>query len=286
MRKILVPTDLTPIAELGLKLAVQIAKKAGATVSLVNFTKHPFNKTFTAMGDANTKQIEEDADLFTIQLLHVNKQKLESLVARYNKDVAIEFSIEDDDFKKGIDVYLERENIDLIVMGTSGEENATELFTGNHTEQVIQISKCPVISVRDGFNINEFNNIVLAVNTIDEDKIVSGLRSLHTIAGFFDARIHMVHVLNNATESVQKFTEYFTGLAEATGLKKYSVTVLEAHHQAEGVMMFARQVRAGLVAVIKKSHDKLFHIFSHHFSDRMVKEMGRPVLTVNAEPNK
>ena len=283
MKKILVPTDLTPIAELGLKLAVQIAKRANATISLVNFTKHPFNKTFTAMGDANTKQFEEDADLFTLQLLYANKERLESLALRYNKDVAIEISIEDNELKDGIDTYLHRENIDLIVMGTSGQENATELFTGNHTEQVIKISKCPVISVRDGFNINEFNNIVLAVNLIDEDKILRGISSLRTIAGYFDARIHIVHVMNDASESVKKITDYFVSMAESIGLAKYSVTVLEAHHQAEGVMMFSRQVRAGLVAVIKNSHDSLFHIFSHHFSDRMVKEMGRPVLTVNAE---
>jgi nucleotide-binding universal stress UspA family protein len=283
MKKILVPTDLTPIAELGLKLAVQIAKRANAMISLVNFTKHPFNKTFTAMGDANTKQIEEDADLFTIQLLHANKERLEALALRYNKDVAIEISIEDNELKDGVDEYLHRENVDLIVMGTSGEENATELFTGNHTEQVIKISKCPVISVRDGFNINEFNNVVLAVNLIDEDKILRGIHSLQTIAGYFDARIHIVHVMNDASKSVKNITDYFVNLAESFGLAKYSVTVLEAHHQAEGVMMFARQVRAGLVAVIKNSHDSFFHIFSHHFSDRMVKEMGRPVLTVNAE---
>ncbi len=283
MKKILVPTDVTPIAELGLKLAVQIAKKADATISLVNFTRHPFNKTFTAMGDANTKRFEEDADVFTIQLLHANKERLEALALRYNKDVAIEIAIEDNAFKEGIDEYLHRENVDLIVMGTSGEENAIELFTGNHTEQTIKVSKCPLISVRDGFNIHEFSNIVLAVNVIDEEKIVRGLTALQTIAGYFDARVHLVHVISDASRSVQDITDYFTNLAEVVGLTKYSVTILEAHHQAEGVMMFARQVRAGLVAVIKNSHDSFFHIFSHHFSDRMIKEMGRPVLTVNAD---
>jgi nucleotide-binding universal stress UspA family protein len=282
MKKILVPTDLSPIAELGLKLAVQIAKRSGAMVNLVNFTRHPFNTTFTAMGDANTK-VDEEADRYMIQLLHANKEKLNNLAVRYQRDAAIEVAIEDDELKNGIDEYLHKHDIDLIVMGTSGEENATELFTGNHTEQVIQISKCPVISVRDGFNINEFTNIVLAVNVINKEKIENGIKSLQSVAKLFDARVHLVHVLNDASESVKDLTDYFSQLAESAGLTKYSVTVLEAHYQAEGVMMFARQVRAGLVAVIKNSHDKLFHIFSHHFSDRMVKEMGRPVLTVNAE---
>jgi nucleotide-binding universal stress UspA family protein len=39
MKKLLVPTDLTPIAELGLKLAVQIAQRSQAVISLVNFTR-------------------------------------------------------------------------------------------------------------------------------------------------------------------------------------------------------------------------------------------------------
>jgi len=282
MKKILVPTDLSPVAEIGLKLAVQIARRTQASVSLVNFTQHPFNKTFTAMGDATTK-LDDEADVFNIQLLHANKQKLEELAAKYNKDVVIEFAIVDDEFKNGIDEYLSTENIDLVVMGTTGEENVTELFTGNHAEQVIRISHCPVITIRDGFNINDFDNMVLAVNTIKEELILHGIESLKTLAAFFDARIHLVHVINNASESVKDLTAYFTKLAESAHLMKYSVTVLEAHDQAEGVIMFARQIRAGLVAVIKKSHTGLFRMFSPHFSDRMVKETGRPVLTVHSE---
>ncbi len=64
-------------------------------------------------------------------------------------------------------------DIDLVVMGTSGEENAAEAFTGNHTEQVIKISKCPVLSVRDGFQIKDFNKIVLAVNVIKDNAHVA-----------------------------------------------------------------------------------------------------------------
>jgi nucleotide-binding universal stress UspA family protein len=282
MKKILVPTDLSPAAEVGLKLAAQIAARAQASISLVNFTQHPFNKTFTAMGDAYAK-IDSEADRFHIQLLHANKKKLEELASKYNKDVFIEFSIVDNEFKKGMDEYLKQENIDLIVMGTTGEETAKELFIGNHTEQVTSISHCPVISVRDGFNIHHFDNMVLAVNVIEKEMIVHGIESLKSLAVFFNARIHLVHVVNSASESVKDLTDYFKMLVESAGLVRYSVTVLEAEDQAEGVILFAQQIKAGLVAVIKNSHNSIFRIFSPHFSDRMVKETGRPVFTVNTE---
>src|SRR5919108_6517968 len=136
MKKILVPTDLSPIAERGLSLALEIAERSEAEISLVNFTRHPFGKTFTAMGEVTSK-IDTEGELYNLQLLHVNKQKLDALVKKYSAHgVDIETAIVDEEFKDGIDEYLHREKIDLIVMGTSGEENATEAFTGNHTEQV------------------------------------------------------------------------------------------------------------------------------------------------------
>jgi nucleotide-binding universal stress UspA family protein len=285
MNKILVPSDLSAIAERGLALAVEISKRSEASISLVNFTKHPFGKTFTAMGEVSSK-VDEEGELFNLQLIQVNKKKLDALAAKYNSDgVEIETAIVDEDFKDGVDEYLQRENIDLIVMGTSGEENATEVFTGNHTEQVIKISKCPVLSVRDGFRVDDFNNIVLAVNVIkDNPRINDALDTLADLAVCFDAHIHLIHVRDKATDySSLNLEKFFTDMADDAGLPNYSVTILEAEDQASGVIEFARDVEAGLIAVIKNSSDGAFRIFSNHFSDRLVKEVGRPVFTFNLQ---
>ncbi len=285
MKKILVPSDLSVIAERGLTLAVEIAKRSEATISLVNFTRHPFGKTFTAMGDVNSK-VDTEGELFNLQLIQLNKDKLDALVAKYSSDdVEIEASIVDEEFKDGVDEYLHRENIDLVVMGTSGEENATEAFTGNHTEQVIKISRCPVLSVRDGFHVEDFNNIVLAINVIkDNAHINDALNTLADLAVCFDAHIHLVHVRDRATDySSLNLQNYFTEMAERAGLINYSVTIYEAEDQAAGVIEFARNVEAGLIAVIKNSTEGVFRIFSNHFSDRLVKEVGRPVFTFNLQ---
>jgi nucleotide-binding universal stress UspA family protein len=285
MNKILVPSDLSVIAERGLSLAAEIAKRSEASISLVNFTRHPFGKTFTAMGEVSSK-VDEESELFNLQLIKTNKEKLDALAVRYGDDgVEIETSIVDDEFKDGIDDYLHQENIDLVVMGTSGEENATEAFTGNHTEQVIKISKCPVLSVKDGFRIEDFKNIVLAVNVIkDNPRINDALDTLADLAVCFDAHIHLVHVRDKATDySSLDLEKFFTDMAEKAGLKNYSVTIFEADDQASGVIEFARDVKAGLIAVIKNSADGMFRIFSNHFSDRLVKEVGRPVFTFNLQ---
>ncbi|MFD1000738.1 universal stress protein [Ohtaekwangia kribbensis] len=280
MKKILVPTDLSPVAELGLKLAVEIAKRSDAVISLVNFTRHPIGESFSATGDINLK-VDEEANLYTVQLLHATKQKMEDLAARYSiGNVMIASSIVDDDFKSGIDEYLKSENIDLIVMGTSGEENVKEIFTGNHTEQAIMVSSCPVISVRDGFRIEQFTNIVAAVDIIPGNESARGLETLRLLAKYFDAHIHLVHVHDTASDNKIIQSEYFNQMARIANLENFSVTILEGNDPAERIIDFARQVSAGLITVLKNSGSG-FRLFSHHFSDRVVKEVGRPVFTVN-----
>lgn len=135
MKKILVPTDLSPVAELGLKLATEIGKRCHATISLINFTRHPFGESFNTTGEVNLEASEEE-DIFTLELLKTKKEQLESLAAKYaSQGVNIEIAVIDDKFKDGVDSYLSKENIDLVVMGTSGENTPKEAFTGNHTSR-------------------------------------------------------------------------------------------------------------------------------------------------------
>jgi nucleotide-binding universal stress UspA family protein len=170
-------------------------------------------------------------------------------------------------------------------MGTSGEENAAEVFTGNHTEQVIKISKCPVLSVRDGFQIKDFDKIVLAVNVIkDTSHLNEALDTLADLAACFDAHIYLVHIRDRAADYTDiNLKDFFTKMAERAGLRNYSVTIYDSDDQANGVIQFAREKKVGLIAVIKNSSDGIFRIFSNHFSDRLVKEVGRPVFTFNLQ---
>jgi nucleotide-binding universal stress UspA family protein len=283
MNKILVPTDLSPTAETGLKLAVEIAKRCGATLSLVNFTKHPYYQTFSATGDITLKT-DPQADLEAIEMLKVLKDRLDSYVAQYSSaEFPMEVAVVDNEFKQGIDEYLKAENIDLIVMGTSGEENAAEIFTGNHTEQAIRVSACPVLSVRDGFNIDQLSTMVIGVNIITDNRLADGLMTLKGLADCFDAHVHLVHVRDRSSDPTLILDEYFTKLGNIAGLKKFTVRILEADDPAEGLSHYAHEVGAGFLAIIKNTKEGIFRIFSNRLSNRLVKEEGGPVVTVNLQ---
>jgi nucleotide-binding universal stress UspA family protein len=283
MKKILVPTDLSPTAELGLKLAIEIAKRCQGTISLVNFTRHPLGSTFSSTGEVNL-DVDDEENAFTLELLQTKKAGLEALATQYNAEgIAIEYAVIDDKFKDGIDAYLSQENIDLIVMGTSGEESGKEAFTGNHTLQVIKVSSCPVLSVRDGFNVADFDNIVAAVSVITDNQVAQGLGSLRELTDCFNSHIHLVHVRDKAGDSNLILDEYFTKMANIAGLRNFSVVILDAEDATDAVLGYADKVHAGFIAVLKNSPEGIFRIFSNRFTNKVLKEEGRPVFTLNLQ---
>lgn len=283
MKKILVPTDLTATAELGVQLAVEIAKRCGATVSLVNFTRHPLGSTFSASGEVNLAEDDEE-NAFTLQLLQTKKEQLEQLVLKYATDgVKFETAVIDAKFKSGIDALMSQSDIDLVVMGTSGEENAKEVFLGNHTEQAIKVASVPVLSVRDGFSITEFDNIVVAVSVITDNQVADGLDQLKKIWSCFNSHVHLVHVRDRKRESNLILDEYFTRMATIAGVPKFSVTILDGDEPSEVISEYAEKVNAGLIAVLKNSKDGIFRMFGNRFTNRIIKEEGRPVFTLNLQ---
>ena len=282
MKKILVPTDLSEIAERGLRLAVEIAKRIDAQIYLMNFINHPFGRTFSAMGEVNSK-VDVEEQRFNLELIRANKEKLLLLGQKYANGVTINTEIVDSNLKEGVDAYLKMHSIDLVVMGTSGEENLKEQFTGNHTEQVISMVSCPVISIRDNFDITRFNNMVLAVDIMLHSKIEPGIEVIKEFAESFDSTIHLVHVSDTTVRMEKNLEKYFTEIAAMHKLKKYKVVILTGDNEAEKVNEYARTINAGMLAVLKNNNDRIWKIFTDHFSDQVVKEVGQPVLTYNLQ---
>lgn len=283
MKKLLVPTDLSPTAELGVQLAVEIAKRCGATISLVNFTRHPLGSTFSASGEVNWNADDEE-NAFTLQLLQSRREQLDTLVQKYSASgVKFESAVVDNKFKSGLDALMSQTDIDLIVMGTSGEENAKEVFLGNHTEQAIKISSVPVLSVRDGFSISEFDNIVLAATVITDNQVAAGLEQLKKIWSCFNSTVHIVHVRDKHDDSNIILDEYFSRMANIAEVPKFTIAILDGDDAAEQISEYAEKVNAGLIAVLKNSKDGIFRMFGNRFTDRMIKEEGRPVFTLNLQ---
>ena len=278
MERILVLTDFSNIAERGLEEAVRLARQlGGAEVLLLNTELPPQGRDFSATGDIYYTDNPEE-DVFMIALIKKNKQRLQDLAARYGADgIRVTPYIEVGPMQEVVDAFIDKHQVDLIVMGTSGESNYEEFFVGNHTEQVIRISKVPVITVKVTDKPTDIRNIVVATDM--NDKAYSGLRHIKLLAQKLKAHLHLVYVTKSG--KLEQRRSDVENYALKHGLTNFTIGAIEDSDTEDGIKRYAAKIGADLIAVITHGRDGLSALFSHSVAEDVIREASVPVLTVN-----
>lgn len=281
MKNILVPTDLSDLAENGLKVAVDIARRIHAKIYLVNFVRHPFGKTFTATGDIYTKYANEE-NLFTVQLIRKHKEELNELVEKYKNDsFSIESTVYDEELEDGIDPFVEDFNIDLIVMGTTGHETFGEKFTGNNVEQVIEEAECPVLSVREDYRLQDMHHIVVGWDMDDDKNYDKAVAYINELSDVLKARLDIVYIVKPGTREKENIGEELKKSVSKYNLSNFTLHVAENEDAEDGLLNYAHKVRAGMIVMLSSAKSGMARLFTHSSSEEMSRESNIPVYTVN-----
>lgn len=277
MERILVLTDFSDIADKGLETAARLGKQLGdAEIFLLNTELSTTGRRMAVTGDLS-KQKDFENDRYMIELIRVNKNRLAQQAEAYQAEgLNIKPFIEIGPMQEIVNEFLDKHNIDLIVMGTSGESTFEEYFVGNHTEQVIRVADVPVISVKLSDHALEFNTIVLASDM--NEKASEGLRPVQVLADKLGAKIHLVHVSSSVTDSTRSKLENY---AADYGVGNYILSVIEDSNTEAGIKKYAAEVGADMIAVITHGREGLGALLTHSVTEGIIKEASVPVLTVN-----
>lgn len=278
MERILVLTDFSKIAEKGLEEAVRLAQQmGGAEILLLNIELSTQGTDFSATGDVYYKKDTEE-DRFMIALIQKNTQRLKALASQYEGGgVRISPFIEVGPVQEVVDTFVDKRKVDLIVMGTSGENTFEEYFVGNHTEQVIRVANVPVVSVKMTDRPVDVRNIVLATDM--NDKALSGIRHIKLFAERLRAHLHLVYVTKSGKLEQRRadVEEY----ARKHGLTNFTIGAIEDKDTEDGIKRYASKIGADIIAVITHGRDGLSAMVSHSVAEDVIREASVPVLTVN-----
>ncbi|MCA6074864.1 universal stress protein [Fulvivirga sedimenti] len=282
MKRLLVPTDFSPASEDALKLASSIADKSGAEIYLVNFTEHPFDESFTTTGDMRAK-FDDEETLFTVQLIRRNNERLQALATKYTEGRVINIQVYGQDLVDGVEEYVHDKNIDLIVMGTTGEETAREFFTGNHTEQIIEKATVPVLSLRSGQENVNFENVVVGIelDSDSKDNFRAATQHLNAFAAAMSSKLHLVHISKPGDKNRDEVEAQIHSFAKKFNIENYTSNLHYSDDIEDGLTRFARLNEAGIIAVLSHAEGGFFRIFSSSVSEELSKESEVPVLSIN-----
>ena len=138
-KKILVPTDGSEFAKKAQKHALFLAKVSGAEIVAVSVTENNF---------VNGLPLDDEV----YQLNQILKERSEENLKEFdelndNNDLKITHVIREGSPAKVILEVAKEEDIDLIVMGSSGKSGFDRFIMGSVADKVVNSAKCAVLVI-------------------------------------------------------------------------------------------------------------------------------------------
>ncbi len=277
---IVVPTDFSNISRAGLKTALRLADRILAEIYLVHWIKPTPGVTITSTGELNV-EASKIQDVYTLKLIEAQRDKLLRRQQKYqSKNTEIQVILKMDNMVDGLEELVQELNAGLVVMGTSGERNFEEQFTGNRTEQVIRRMPCPVLTVKKFKKKLNFHEMILAVDLGERSEAIAKVVSF---AKMFDARLHLLFVNDSAIDKKKEAIVQLKLIAAQHQITRYTLNYVQDSDEVGGIRGLAEIKNAGLIAVFTENHSFFTDLFTTDIAESLVSTAKRPVLTLNLD---
>ncbi|WP_367182341.1 universal stress protein [uncultured Aquimarina sp.] len=273
IKRILVPTDFSTQAESALKVAAQIAKKNDCQIYLLHILEMPVHLVDLMSSGASSSAPEA---IFFMKQTH--KKFEEVLASDYLKDLEVIETVSFEDVLRGIMDSCDKNDIDMIIMGSHGSSGFEELFIGSNAEKVVRTSEKPVLVIKEDCDIYNVNDLVYATNFDDEDK--PSLISAHEFSKQLEAKLHLVWINTANSFKTTKETEEKMNLMIADlPIDNYTLNIYNDINVEKGILNFANSVDAGLIGISTHGRKGLSHFINGSLGEDVVNHAKRPVLT-------
>lgn len=273
MKRILVPIDFSKEAENAARVAAQIARKTGSEIYLVHMLELPV----TTVDPAEMNAISSEPQIiYFMKLAHEKFEKFISLP--FFKGLKVVESVQFQHAFSGIIAESEKNNIDLIVMGSQGASGLQEMFIGSNTEKVVRRSNIPVLVIKTAMDHFEVNDIIFASDFNKESKTT--FQRVADFANLFEAKIHLLYINTihnfNTTKNIEKRIAEFMGDFD---FSNYTTMIYNDISIEKGILSYARDIDADLIALNTHGRSGLSQLFNGSIGQELANHAIRPVIT-------
>jgi nucleotide-binding universal stress UspA family protein len=285
LTKVLVATDFSPVSQRALDYAISLAQRYGSHIYL----------THVISGEAYPMAAPE----VTVGMLESQRRAAENKIqemlfsGRLN-DVPHEILIEEGGLWPAIEKVIEKQGIDLVVVGTHGIGAIQKLVIGSGAEQIFRQCSQPVLTVGPRINVGEHPDVVFKNVLFPTDFGLGCEREAayaFSIGQEHDARVTLFHVVRHLDdysddgltlkrETVKnQLKELVPAAAEAWCETKFRLAVGEP---AGEILRYAEETKADLIVMGAKARRGLAGHVPGTTAYKVVSKARCPVLTVRS----
>lgn len=282
IKRVLFATDFSSASLQALPYATRIVRQFHSKLYMVHVVA-PEEYT------PGSSSIEESAEVACREARFKLKTLAESDVL---KGIVAETFVEHGDIWIGVSEFIDKNKIDLIVMGTHGRSGIKKFLLGSVAEEAMRASPCPVLTVGPEIQVSDredFGQILCASDFSEES--MAAMRQAISWSGPFNSRLTIVHVLEGLPEApyldAQMARVRLADLARQFSAEAESEFVVTMGSPADVILRTAEDSRSDLIVIGARGAGSVPRIASHFGSvaHKVVCRASCPVLTVGARPS-
>ncbi|HEY8403317.1 MAG TPA: universal stress protein [Flavobacteriales bacterium] len=256
MKKIIVPSDFSEVADSAIKYALNINKVFNYDIVLLHIAKS--NDDVAEAGE-----------------------KLKAQAAKFSANLTTHVSVGDifDDIPKAAAEL----GAELIVMGTHGLRGLMQFIVGGNAMRIITNSDVPVIVTQSDNQKTGISKVLLSLDLNEETK--QGLPMAREIAQRFNAEIHIVspdesdEFLRNKILRNLQFAENYLS-QHGLSYKAQFIEAGSAYHKE--VVKYAKYNDIDLICILNNADEKIIHAFGIDIEQKLItNDADIPVMVMN-----
>ncbi len=274
MKKILVPTDFSPCADMAARIGRWIAQKTGAEMLFLHGMKTPVDWVNLP------KRLEDNYPEIKAQIGNAHQHLDEMVKQAEHEGIKAEKSLAFlEGFETVANTVLDTQN-DLIVIGSHGHTGLKKFAVGSHTEKIMRTAHAPVLACKNPGDTIRFNTIVFA-SGLEEDTHPAFDHLIRFAEDIGAENLYFVEVTTpynfKPTGEVMKNIRDFVDVHDfkSISLHIYSHYTIEA-----GILEYARSVGADLIGIANHGRTGLGGIFVESIPENLLRYGELPVLSI------
>ena len=278
MQKVLVPTDFSTNALKAITYDSKIAQKSGTHIYLLHVIEPTINLV-SMQADSSSEEVVKERS----ELLVISQKTLTGIFP----DVKVIKHLSGGAPIASILNYAEKEEIDLIVMGTTGASGLKEFFMGSIAAGVIGKTKIPVLTVPVSYEMEEPDAILFATNQFEKNKNI--LDKIVAISKLFFAAIHIVVFKNIDDDEVvdyiyneEQLNDYLRFLKETFPGVGFKGEVLEGKDFEIAIDRYSNKNEVDVIAMVTYPKSFFEKVLRKSVTKKMAFHSTIPILAIPA----
>lgn len=206
------------------------------------------------------------------------EQKLQQLIQQdFLEGITIQPILQLHHTLNGILETRQRENCDLIVMGSQGATGLQEMIIGSNTEKVVRRSHVPVLVIKEHIAHFKVENMVFGIDFTESSREV--LAQVIHFSKTLRTKLHLVYIHTGTDKEMHEVENDHMEFLKGLDLEAIDSHIFQASSVEKGILQFAGKLNADLVGMATHGRKGLSHFFNGSLTEDIANHARRPVVT-------